>query len=116
MCSDTETDLLLKGGLLTDGGTADILIRDGKFAEISKGLAAPEGVREIDVSGRLVSPGLVNGHVHLDKTLLGAPWIPHVDGGSIAERIAAEKKSAHASTRPSDRRISRGCSRPRKRS
>ncbi|MEE8172175.1 MAG: amidohydrolase [Alphaproteobacteria bacterium] len=92
MCSDTDIGLLLKGGLLPDGGTADILIRDGKIAEISDGLAAPEGVREIDVAGRLVSPGLVNGHVHLDKTLLGAPWIPHIDGGTIAERIAAEKK------------------------
>jgi cytosine deaminase len=78
--------------LLIDGGAADILISDGKFAEIFKGLAAPKGVREIDVAGRLVSPGLVNGHVHLDKTLLGAPWIPHLEGGTIAERIAAEKK------------------------
>jgi len=73
MCSDTDTDLLPKGGLLIDGGTADILIRDGKFAEIFKGVTAPKSVREIDVAGRLVSPGLVDGHVHLDKPLLGAP-------------------------------------------
>ena len=73
MCSDTDTDLLLKGGLLIDGGAADILISDGKFAEIFKGLTAPKGVREIDVAGRMVSPGMVDGHVHLDKTLLGAP-------------------------------------------
>jgi len=99
MSNDTNSGLLLKGGLLPDGGSADILIRDGKIAEISDGLAAPEGVREIDLAGRLVSPGLVNGHAHLDKTLLGAPWIPHMEGGTIAERIAAEKKSAQASTR-----------------
>ena len=92
MSNDTNSGLLLKGGLLPDGGSADILIRDGKIAEISDGLAAPEGVREIDLAGRLVSPGLVNGHAHLDKTLLGAPWIPHMEGGTIAERIAAEKK------------------------
>ena len=73
MCGDTDTGLLLKGGLLIDGGTADILIRDGKFAEVFKGLTAPKSVREIDVAGRLVSPGLADGHVHLDETLLGAP-------------------------------------------
>ncbi|MDA0231830.1 MAG: hypothetical protein O3B21_16845 [Proteobacteria bacterium] len=91
MSNNIDTGLLLKGGLLADGTTADILIRDGKIAEISDGLTAPQNVREIDVAGRLVAPGLVDGHVHLDKTLLGGPWIPHSRGGTVVERIAAEK-------------------------
>jgi len=91
MSNNIDAGLLLKGGLLPDGATADILIRDGNIAEISSSLAAPEDVREIDVAGRLVAPGLVDGHVHLDKTLLGAPWIPHLEGGTVVERIAAEK-------------------------
>ncbi|MBT5674081.1 MAG: amidohydrolase family protein [Rhodospirillaceae bacterium] len=84
--------LLLKGGVLPDGNSADIRIQGGKIAEIAGSIAAPEGVREIDVTGQLVSPGLVNGHVHLDKTLLGASWIPHLPGDTVAERIKAEKK------------------------
>ena len=49
-------------------------------------------MREIDAAGRLIAPGLVDGHLHLDKTLLGAPWVPHLDGGTVIERIAAEKE------------------------
>jgi predicted amidohydrolase YtcJ len=39
----------------------------------------------------LALPGFVDGHMHLDKTLLGLPWRPHVPGGSVRERVAAEK-------------------------
>jgi cytosine deaminase len=31
----------------------------------------------LDIGGDLVMPGLVDGHMHLDKTLMGLPWIPH---------------------------------------
>ncbi|MFP6680702.1 MAG: hypothetical protein VCB07_00760 [Gammaproteobacteria bacterium] len=41
MCGYTNKGPLPKGGLLIDGGTADILIRDDKFAKTLKGLAAP---------------------------------------------------------------------------
>jgi cytosine deaminase len=92
MTTDNANALLLKGGVLPDGGAADILVQGGKIAEIAPSLAAPQGVREIDVAGRLVSPGLVDGHVHLDKTFLGAPWVPHLEGGTVRERIAAEKE------------------------
>ena len=87
-----EAGLLLKGGVLPDGGGADILIRGGKIVEISESIAAPEGARVIDVAGRLVTPGLVNGHVHLDKTLIGATWVPHLAGSTLRERIEAEKE------------------------
>src|SRR4051794_23882833 len=30
--------------------------------------------------------------MHLDKTLLGLPWIPHIPGGMVRERVAAEKR------------------------
>ncbi len=41
--------------------------------------------------GALLAPSFVEGHIHLDKTLLGLPLIPHQPGGSVADRIAAEK-------------------------
>ena len=52
MSNNIDTSLLLKGGLLPDGATADILIRDGIIAEISTRLAAPQDVLVIDVVGR----------------------------------------------------------------
>ena len=72
MNSNVNSDLLLKGGLLPSGAVADILIRDGNIAGIADSISTPPDAQIIDVAGKLVSPGLVNGHVHLDKTLLGA--------------------------------------------
>jgi cytosine/adenosine deaminase-related metal-dependent hydrolase len=56
---------------------ADILVRDGQIAQIGQGLES-EG-EEHDVSGCLVTPGLVNTHHHLYQTLTRA-----VPGGQDA--------------------------------
>ncbi|HEX9953569.1 MAG TPA: dihydroorotase [Rubricoccaceae bacterium] len=63
-------DLLITGGTVLDPETgaetrADVLVRDGVIAEVGEGLDAPEGVRVLDASGRLVSPGWMDMHVHL---------------------------------------------------
>lgn len=64
-------DLLLRGGRVIDtsGATpfdsvADVLVRDGRIAEIGSGLAAPSGGNVVDVAGRVVTAGLVDLHVH----------------------------------------------------
>ena len=62
-------DLLLRGGRLLDpatsfDGAADVLVRDGRIAEIGRGLA-PGKARVVDVADLLVAPGLVDLHVHL---------------------------------------------------
>lgn len=61
--------ILLTGGVLlhaADGSTqkADVLIRDGKIAEIGENLHAP-GLPEYDCSGRYISIGWMDMHVHL---------------------------------------------------
>jgi cytosine/adenosine deaminase-related metal-dependent hydrolase len=61
---------------LTD---ADILIRDGVIADIGTALEAPEGAEVLDVSGCLLTPGLVNTHHHLYQSLTRA-----VPGGQDA--------------------------------
>lgn len=60
----------------------DLLIRDGKVADIGKGLAAPAGVREIDVAGHLLLPGLVDLHVHLREP--GHEYKEDIESGSRA--------------------------------
>ncbi|QXD14288.1 dihydroorotase [Rhodocaloribacter litoris] len=62
-------DLLLKGGLLLDPETgatrrADVLIRDGRIARIAPDLDAA-GVPVYDASGKMLSPGWMDMHVHL---------------------------------------------------
>lgn len=67
-------DWLLRGGRAIDvsGGDrgkvldaeTDILVRDGRIVELGKGLAAPAGVRTVDLGGLWLLPGLVDVHVH----------------------------------------------------
>ena len=64
-------DLILRNALI--GGAeneppVDIGIAQGRIAAIEAGLAA-EG-KEIDLGGRLVSPGFIETHIHLDKSCL----------------------------------------------
>ena len=62
--------LLLKGGKIIDpiqGSKAkagEILIVDGKIAKLGENLAA-EDAQVIDIEGKVVSPGLIDIHVHL---------------------------------------------------
>jgi cytosine/adenosine deaminase-related metal-dependent hydrolase len=70
---------------------ADVHIVDGKIVAIRPGGARPADADLIDCAGRLVSPSFVEGHIHLDKTLLGLPLIPHRPGATVAARIANEK-------------------------
>ena len=63
------SDLLLKGGRVIDPSqkldeVCDVLIRDGKIAEVGKDLKA-ENVEVKDVTGMIVCPGLVDIHCHL---------------------------------------------------
>ncbi|HEX9787902.1 MAG TPA: amidohydrolase/deacetylase family metallohydrolase [Candidatus Binatia bacterium] len=66
-------DYLLKGGRLIDpaGGNNDLLdirVTDGKLAEIGANLS-PDSATIIDVKGHIVTPGLIDVHLHLMKGL-----------------------------------------------
>lgn len=61
--------LLIRGGRVIDPGSgtdreADVLIRSGRVERIGPGLDAP-GAEVIDAAGCLVTPGLIDPHVHL---------------------------------------------------
>lgn len=64
-----ERQVLLRGGSVVDStGTraADVLVRDGRVAEVAgRGLAAPAGALVLDAEGCVVAPGLVDVHTHL---------------------------------------------------
>ena len=62
-------NLLIKGGRVIDPSqgideTADVLVENGIIKEVGKGLSAA-GFDTIDASGKLVTPGLIDMHVHL---------------------------------------------------
>ena len=86
-------DALLTHCRLADGRLVDIGIAGGRIATIGEA-AAPSlsnRVPILDVSGDLVLPGLVDGHMHLDKTLMGLPWMPHMAGPTRMSRIETDK-------------------------
>jgi cytosine/creatinine deaminase len=83
----------LTNALLADGRRVDVGISEGRIAAIDPvGAASDAGATTIDLAGALLVPGFVDGHVHLDKTLLGLPFQPHRPGHTIAERIARERE------------------------
>lgn len=62
--------LLIKGGRVIDPSqniddALDVLVENGCVKEIGKGLTAPAGADVIDAAGRIVTPGLIDMHVHL---------------------------------------------------
>jgi cytosine deaminase len=84
-------DLLLRECRLPDGRVTDIGCRDGRIALLGS-LAGRPAAREIAGEGRVVTPGLVDAHIHLDKALL-SDRAPSREG-SLAEalRVTAEAK------------------------
>jgi cytosine/adenosine deaminase-related metal-dependent hydrolase len=87
------TQVLLANATLPDGRRANVAVENGRIAAISEpGVAAPPAAQSLDLAGALIVPGFVDGHIHLDKTLLGLPFQSHRPGDSVAERIAREKE------------------------
>jgi cytosine/adenosine deaminase-related metal-dependent hydrolase len=72
-------------------GLATLVVRGGKFASVEAGDHIPDDAEAIDLSGDLVLPGLVDGHMHLDKTLFGLPWMPHRADPNRMSRIETDK-------------------------
>jgi dihydroorotase len=61
--------ILIRGGRIIDPSTgtdttADLLVVDGKVAEIASSIA-PSGAEVIEADGLIVAPGLIDMHVHL---------------------------------------------------
>jgi dihydroorotase len=63
-------DLLLQGGRVIDAkngisAVRDVGIKDGKIAAVAEHLDANDALKTVNLSGLLVSPGLVDIHVHV---------------------------------------------------
>jgi imidazolonepropionase-like amidohydrolase len=45
---------------------ATLLVRDGRIAAVGRSVKVPAGTQQIDVSGKTIIPGLINGHGHVN--------------------------------------------------
>ena len=69
---EKEGDILLKNGRILDVRSgeiynSDILIYKDKIAAIGKGYRAK---KEIDLDNLLISPGLIEGHIHIESSMM----------------------------------------------
>jgi cytosine/creatinine deaminase len=82
-----QLDLILRRANLPDGRSGvDIAVRKGQIVEIGVNIDVA-AMREIDATGRLVTPPFVDAHFHLDATLaLGFGGFSN-QSGTLAEGI-----------------------------
>lgn len=92
MSPSLQPTLVIAGATLADGRRVDILVAGETIAAIVPAGEGPTDCDRIDATDRLAAPSFVEGHIHLDKTLLGLPFIPHIPGDTVALRIEAEKQ------------------------
>ena len=69
LSAQPQYELLLKGGHVIDPGNninaaMDVAIAAGKIARVAVGIPAAEAQKVVDVRGLIVTPGLVDIHVH----------------------------------------------------
>src|SRR5437899_127610 len=80
-----NADLVVRNARLLDGRLVDLVAEDGRWTRIGASLDV-HGTHEIDAAGRLVTPPLVDCHLHLDASLTaGKPrWN---ESGTLIEGI-----------------------------
>ena len=73
MIDGRKDDVLLRGGHVIDPGNgidglADLLISEGKIAEVGPGIDPPAAAKVVELSGRYVTPGIIDMHAHCFET------------------------------------------------
>src|SRR4051794_38227381 len=88
-----KASLIVENARTENGEAIDIVVFDDTIVAVGAdaGSNAAPTVPRFDATGGLLISPFVDGHVHLDKTFIGLPFIPHVPGETVGARIEAEK-------------------------
>ncbi|OGH61915.1 MAG: dihydropyrimidinase, partial [Candidatus Lindowbacteria bacterium RIFCSPLOWO2_02_FULL_62_12] len=81
-----QFDTIIKGGTVHTGAeskVADVAIKGEKIAKIAKNLS-PDGATIIDAAGKLVLPGMIDVHVHLQLPFCGTVSSDDFESGTRA--------------------------------
>ncbi len=75
-----NTTTIIRNGTFFDGTgakgrTTDVLLKEGKVAEIGNKIFTPEGAKEIDAQGKWVTPGFLDIHTHYDAEVEVLPGL-----------------------------------------
>ena len=85
--------LLLKNVRPLEGDTVDVLAVDGTIQKVAAGISPPgPDTAVIEGENRILVPGFVDCHTHIDKTFWGLPWHRHQAGPRLIDRIENERR------------------------
>ena len=96
-------DLLVKGGRVIDpaqniDATMDVAINGDKVAAVSKDISPQDGKQVIDAKGKIVTPGLIDIHVHCFDGIMKICLEPDVAGVKHAVTTVVDCGSAGQAT------------------
>src|SRR5437870_4995245 len=96
-------DLILKGGRVVDAasgldGVLDVAVDKGAIARIAAGIATAEAARVLDVSGKLVTPGLIDLHAHVFEGVNRTGVNPDLGGVHAGVTTIVDAGSAGSAT------------------
>jgi cytosine/creatinine deaminase len=100
-------DIIFENAKLPDGRQVNIRVTGGRFTAFEETPipGTPSSARE-DLSGRLVLPGFIDGHIHLDTSFIGDEWKPHkpcTAGFDVRERVAFQRENMAAAKTMAER-------------
>lgn len=68
---DEPADLVLKGGFVFNGFTGEWEVGDvAIIGDTIAGIGSYKGKKELDVTGKYVTPGLMDAHLHIESTMV----------------------------------------------
>lgn len=95
-------DLLIAGGRVVDPSQAlsavrDVAIAGGKVARVAESIPRGEAAKVLDAAGRIVTPGLIDVHVHVYDGVapLGIPADPNCVAKGVTTALDAGSAGAH---------------------
>ncbi|MBU1304688.1 MAG: amidohydrolase family protein, partial [Alphaproteobacteria bacterium] len=98
---------MFRNATLVSGERAHVGIAAGLIAAVIPATEpAPSAAEDIDLSGAMLVPGFVEGHIHLDTSFYGDAWKPHLpctNGFDVRERVAFQMQNI-ANAAPMDQR------------
>uniref|UniRef100_A0A3Q2Y1Z5 Dihydropyrimidinase n=1 Tax=Hippocampus comes TaxID=109280 RepID=A0A3Q2Y1Z5_HIPCM len=81
--------ILIKGGKVVNEDfsvVSDVYIENGKIVEVGLNLHVPEGVRIIDARDKLVMPGGIDAHTHLELAFMGTKTVDDFHSGTQVKK------------------------------
>lgn len=86
------TELLIRDVRPMERAAVDVRVADGVIREVGAGLRPGPDAEVVDGGERLLVPGFVDAHTHMDKTFYGRPWHRHQAGPSLMDKIENERR------------------------